>query len=200
MADEARVIESVCVFCGSNPGIDPAYRQIAVAMGAGVATRKLRLVYGGGRTGLMGALADAALAHNGEVIGIIPQDLMRREVGHTGLTELRVVNTMHERKALMAQLSDAFVAMPGGLGTLEEIFEVWTWAQLGIHAKPVALLNAAGYYDPLIEFIEHAVAHEFVPASHREMMIVESDVATLIDRLNAHRAPPVGKWLEFGQT
>ena len=169
-------------------------------MGAELARRNIRLVYGGGRTGLMGAIADAALANKGQITGVIPHDLMQREVGHTGLDDLRVVNSMHERKALMAELSDAFVAMPGGLGTLEELFEVWTWAQLGIHNKSVALLNVAGYYDPLLQFLEHAVAEQFVPASHRAMMIVESDVGRLIDQLGSHRPPPTGKWLDLNQT
>lgn len=194
------MIKSVCVFCGSNSGNDDLYRAAAEAMGRQLAARSIRLVYGGGRTGLMGALADSALAHGGNVIGIIPHDLMKREVGHTGLTELRVVNSMHERKALMAELSDAFVAMPGGLGTLEEIFEVWTWAQLGIHKKPVALLNAGGYFDGLIAFLDHAVTQKFVPAEHRAMMIVETVPAVLIQRLNRQKPPAGEKWLELEQT
>ena len=194
------MIQSVCVFCGSNPGLSDSYREAAEQMGAEVARRNIRLIYGGGRTGLMGAMADAALANKGQITGVIPHDLMQREVGHTGLDDLRVVNSMHERKALMAELSDAYVAMPGGLGTLEELFDVWTWAQLGIHSKSIALLNVAGYYDPLLEFLEHAVAEQFVPASHCEMMIVESDVGKLIDQLGSHRSPPTGKWLDLNQT
>lgn len=193
-------MKSVCVFCGSNPGADAVYKKAAEAMGAELARRGLRLVYGGGRTGLMGALADAMIAAKAEVIGVIPHDLMRREVGHTGINDLRVVNSMHERKAMMAQLADAFVALPGGLGTLEELFEVWTWAQLGIHKKPVALLNVAGYYDPMIQFIEHAVAKEFVPQDHRDVLLVGDTPAKLLDDLANYQPPVTGKWLEFDQT
>ena len=155
-------LSTVCVFCGSNGGADPAYVQAAEAVGRGLAgrglaQRGLRVVYGGGKVGMMGAVADAARAEGGEVIGVIPQAIFDLEIGHTGLDDLRVVGSMHERKALMAELSDAFIALPGGIGTLEEVFEVYTWAQLGIHSKPLGLIDVAGYYQPLVDFLDHAV-------------------------------------------
>jgi uncharacterized protein (TIGR00730 family) len=157
-------------------------------------------VYGGGSIGIMGALADAVLEQGGKVIGIIPRPLWDREVGHRGLTELRLVNTMHERKALMAELADGFIALPGGIGTLEEFFEVWTWAQLGIHTKPCGLLNVSGYFDSLLAFLEHAVSEQFIRDRHREMVVVETDVEALLERLMAYRAPKVSKWLERDET
>jgi uncharacterized protein (TIGR00730 family) len=148
----------------------------------------------------MGALADAVLEQGGKVIGIIPRPLWDREVGHRGLTELRLVNTMHERKALMAELADGFIALPGGIGTLEEFFEVWTWAQLGIHTKPCGLLNVSGYFDSLLAFLEHAMSEQFIRDRHREMVVVETDVEALLERLMAYRAPKVSKWLERDET
>ena len=185
----------VCVFCGSIPGALPDYAAAARRFGTALAERGIGLVYGGGSVGLMGVLADAALAAGGEVVGVIPRALHAREIGHAALTDLRVVETMHERKALMADLADGFVALPGGLGTLEEIFEVWTWAQLGIHAKPCGVLNAAGYFDPLLAFLDHAVAERFVRETHRAMMLVEPDPDALLRRMAAYRAPAVPKWL-----
>src|SRR5688500_12889688 len=155
------MMKAVCVFCGSSTGADPRYVEAAKAMGGEVARRGLTLVYGGARVGPMGALADAALAAGGDVIGVIPKPLMGKEVAHAGLTQLRIVNSMHDRKALMAELSDGFVALPGGMGTMEELFEVFTWGQLGLHAKPAGLLNTAGYYDPLIKFFDHAAKQGF---------------------------------------
>ena len=163
-------LRSVCVFCGASPGASPVYQEAAVALGRHLADRGLTLVYGGGAVGLMGTVADAALAAGGEVIGIIPQSLQEAEIGHKGLTRLEVVDGMHARKARMAELADAFVALPGGLGTLEELFEVWTWGQLGYHAKPLGLLEVNGFYDPLLTFLDHLVDERFVRAEHRGML------------------------------
>lgn len=160
-------LRSVCVFCGASPGASPVYQEAAVALGRHLAERGLTLVYGGGAVGLMGTVADAALAAGGEVIGIIPQSLQEAEIGHKGLTRLEVVDGMHARKARMAELADAFIALPGGLGTLEELFEVWTWGQLGYHAKPLGLLEVNGFYDPLLTFLDHLVDERFVRAEHR---------------------------------
>jgi uncharacterized protein (TIGR00730 family) len=194
------VIRSLCVFCGSSAGSKPAFLGAAIALGKVLTAQKIRLVYGGGRVGLMGAIADSVLNSGGEVTGVIPHHLVAREVAHPGLSDLRIVESMHQRKALMAELSDAFVALPGGLGTLEEFFEVWTWGQLGLHAKPYALLNVDGFYDPLVRFIDQLVDLKFVKAEHRQMLIVESDVARLPDRLSTHRAPVVAKWIDRGTT
>jgi uncharacterized protein (TIGR00730 family) len=176
-------LRSVCVFCGSNPGTDPAYVAAAQAVGAALAERGIGVVFGGGRVGLMGALADAAQAAGGRVTGVIPSDLMAREIGHTGIDDLRVVGSMHERKALMAELSDAFVALPGGIGTLEELFEVYTWAQLGIHAKPIGLLDVAGFYAPLAAFLDQLVEHGFLPRTTRDALTVSGDFAELLAAL-----------------
>lgn len=175
---------SICVFCGSSPGVDGALTDVARDFGSMLARRGLTLVYGGARRGLMGALADAALEDGGRVTGVIPQGLWEREVGHTGLSELLVVDSMHERKALMAERAEAFVALPGGAGTLEELFEVWTWAQLGVHAKPCAALDVGGYYAPLLAFLDHGVREGFVRAAQRSTLVVDDDVARLLDRLD----------------
>ena len=193
-------MQRLCVFCGSNPGASPEYIEAARQSAKALVTRGLELVYGGGSIGIMGALADAVLEQGGKVIGIIPRPLWDREVGHRGLTELRLVNTMHERKALMAELADGFIALPGGIGTLEEFFEVWTWAQLGIHTKPCGLLNVSGYFDSLLAFLEHAVSEQFIRDRHREMVMVETDVEALLERLMAYRAPKVSKWLKCDET
>ena len=185
----------VCVFCGSSPGALPDYAAAARRFGAMLAERGVGLVYGGGSVGLMGVLADAVLAAGGEVVGVIPRALQAREVGHAALPDLRIVETMHERKALMAELADGFVALPGGLGTLEELFEVWTWAQLGIHAKPVALLNVAGFYDPLLALLDHMAREGFVRPQQRAMVLVADEPAALLDRLAAYRAPSAPQWL-----
>jgi uncharacterized protein (TIGR00730 family) len=176
-------LKRVCVYCGSHPGSRPAYLEAARATGTALARRGIELVYGGGRTGLMGAVADAALAAGGNVIGVIPQALVIREIAHLDLKDLRVVATMHERKALMAELADAFVALPGGFGTLEEICEVLTWAQLGLHRKPCGLLNTDGFYDSLLAFLDHAAAEQFIRAQHRGMFVVEKDPERLLDLL-----------------
>lgn len=183
----------VCVFCGSSSGIKPAYAEAARATGRLIAQRGLGLVYGGGEVGLMGVLANAALEAGGEVIGVIPEALMRMEVGHPNLTALHVVATMHERKAMMAELSDGFIALPGGIGTLEELFEIWTWGQLGIHPKPLGFLDVAGYYDSLHAFLDHSVGEGFLKARHRAMTAVESDPATLLNRLAAYQPPDTVK-------
>jgi uncharacterized protein (TIGR00730 family) len=177
------VIRSVCVFCGSNAGNDPRFASAAREFGELLAKEGLALVYGGGHVGLMGILADAVLASGGKAIGVIPRALWDREVGHRGLTELHIVETMHERKAMMASLADAFVALPGGLGTLEEIFEVWTWAQLGIHAKPLGFLDVAGFYGTLLEFLDRGVEVGFIRPQYRAMAIVDTDPVALLRRL-----------------
>jgi uncharacterized protein (TIGR00730 family) len=190
----------LCVFCGSSPGANPAYRSAAETLGHELAGRGWGLVYGGGKVGIMGAVADATLAADGEVVGVIPQALMQKELGHTGITKLEVVSSMHERKKRMADLADGFVALPGGLGTLEEIFETLTWAQLGIHSKPCAFLNVEGYYDPLLEFLDRSVGERFVRAAHREMVLVENSPAALLDRIEAYDAPRIEKWMDREET
>jgi len=189
-------LRSVCVFCGSNPGADPAYAAAASAVGTTLATRGIRVVFGGGRVGLMGALADATLAAGGEIVGVIPRQLVALEVGHIGVEDLRVVESMHERKALMAELADAFIALPGGIGTFEELFEVYTWAQLGLHRKPLGLLDVAGYYAPLAAFLDHAVAQRFVRAETRALLAHDDDLDVLLDRLERAEPPPQPRWLD----
>ena len=174
---------SICVYCGSRDGVDPACAMAATRVGAEIGRRGWQLVYGGGRAGLMGRVADAALAAGGRVVGVIPRTLMEREVGHTGLSELHVVETMHERKRLMAERCDAFVALPGGIGTFEELFEVWTWRQLGYHDKPVGLLNVAGYYDALLGFLDQTVTGGFVAAPQRALLEVATDPVMLLDAI-----------------
>jgi uncharacterized protein (TIGR00730 family) len=186
---------SVCVFCGSSPGTDAALADVARDFGARLARRGMALVYGGARRGLMGALADAALEDGGRVTGVIPHGLWTREVGHTGLSELLVVDSMHERKALMAERSDAFVALPGGIGTLEELFEAWTWAVLGIHEKPIALLNVGGFFDPLLAMLDQMTAQGFLRDAHRRMLVVDDDAERLLDRLATYEPPAVQRWL-----
>jgi uncharacterized protein (TIGR00730 family) len=193
-------MESVCVFCGSSGGANPGYREAARRLGEVLAESGITLVYGGGHVGLMGEVADAVLRAGGRVTGVIPRALMEREVGHRGLSDLMVVETMHQRKARMAELSDAFVALPGGVGTLEEFFEIWTWGQLGIHRKPYGLLNVAEYYTPLIGFLDHMVREGFVRAPHREMVLVDGDPRSLLERLRVYRPPEVVKWIDSSKT
>jgi uncharacterized protein (TIGR00730 family) len=193
-------MRSICVFCGSSLGGRPAYRAAARQLGAVLASRRLRLVYGGARVGLMREVADAAMEAGGEVTGVIPEALRAREVAHTGLSDLRIVGSMHERKALMADLSDGFLAIPGGAGTLEEFFEVWTWAQLGIHHKPCGLLNVAGYFDGLLSFLDQAVGEQFLRREHRAMVLVDDDPERLLDRYAGYRAPDVEKWIRKEET
>ena len=186
----------ICVFTGSSDGRRPAYRTAATALGETLVSRGYELVYGGARVGLMGAVADAVLAAGGHVIGIIPEALVAREVAHTGLPDLRVVSSMHERKALMADLSDGFIAMPGGWGTLEELFEVLTWGQLGLHAKPCGLLNVEGYFDPLLAFLTHAFEEQFVRTEYGRLLQVSASATVLLDLLGSFGSPQSGKWID----
>ncbi|HLT39843.1 MAG TPA: TIGR00730 family Rossman fold protein [Enhygromyxa sp.] len=190
----------VCVFCGSATGARPQYALAAERFAEALASRGLGLVYGGGHVGLMGVLADAALAAGCEVIGVIPQALHEREIGHPGLTELHVVDSMHERKAKMAALSDAFVVLPGGLGTLEEMFEVWTWGQLGFHQKPVGLLDVEQFWQPLITMLDRMVDEGFIVAEYRRMLGVDDDPIRLLERMSEWQPPEVAKWIRAGQT
>ncbi len=192
-------IKRICVYCGASPGARPQYVHAAKELGRELASRGITLVYGGGATGLMGTVARAALEKGGEVIGVIPQSLMDRELGLKTVSELRVVSSMHERKAMMAELSDAFIAMPGGLGTAEEFFEAATWAQLGFHKKACALLNVDGFYDKLAVFIEHMSAEKFVDPAHAAMIIVEPTVQGVLDRIAGYRPPTVdkAKWVRM---
>ena len=176
-------MKSICVYCGANPGASPLYAETARAMAAALVDANLALVYGGGNVGLMGIIADEVLRLGGEVTGVIPTQLVEREVGHTGLTRQFIVKDMHERKAMMSQLSDGFIAMPGGMGTLEELFEMLTWSQLGIHSKPVGLLNAGGFYDKLVDFIAHAREEGFIKPQHAAMLRVSDDPKLLIQKL-----------------
>jgi uncharacterized protein (TIGR00730 family) len=193
-------VRRVCVYAGSNPGSDPAFAEAARGFAAELSRRGIGLVYGGGKVGLMGVLADTVLEAGGEAIGVMPQALIDREIGHPGLSKLEVVDSMHERKARMAELADAFVAVPGGIGTLEELIEVYTWSQLGIHQKACGVLNVNGYYDHLAAFLDHAVAAGFLRPQHRAVLSVADEPAELLDRLAAYQPPAVGKWLELEET
>jgi uncharacterized protein (TIGR00730 family) len=191
----AAAMKRVCVFCGSSPGRESRYLDAADRLGHEIVRRGLELVYGGSHVGLMGRIADAVLAAGGQATGVIPQSMVDREIAHTGLSDLCIVKTMHERKALMEQLSDAFVAMPGGMGTLEEVCEIFTWGQLGLHTKPCGLLNVAGYYAPFLQLLDGAVEAGFLRPAHREMVLVDENPASLLDQFEAYRAPTVTKWL-----
>jgi uncharacterized protein (TIGR00730 family) len=190
----------ICVFTGSRHGARSEYAEVAKQLGRDLVARNYGLVYGGGNVGLMTVIADTVLELKGHVTGVIPDSLVSKEVAHTGLTDLRVVNSMHERKALMAELSDGFIALPGGIGTMEEFFEVLSWAQLGIHEKPCGLLNVAGYYDPLMQFFDHAVAQDFIKAKHRALLLVESEPAKLLDRFEKIFAAQPAKHFERAVT
>lgn len=194
------MLRRICVFCGASSGNRPAYAAAAKRVGRELAERGIGLVYGGGNIGLMGTVADACLEAGGYVIGVIPQALVAKEVAHKRLSDLRIVASMHERKAMMAELSDAFVAMPGGFGTFEEWFEVVTWAQLGLHVKPCALLNVDGYYDPLIALIDHAVKEGFINSMHRQLLLSGSDAHQLIDKLVTWRPMRVEKYISRAET
>jgi uncharacterized protein (TIGR00730 family) len=189
-------LEKVCVFCGSNIGTHSEYRQAAVSLGRLLVEQGIGIVYGGARLGLMGAMADAALAAGGEVTGVMPQSLVDREIAHTGLTKLHIFHSMHERKQLMADLSDAFIALPGGFGTLEEFCEVLTWNQLGIHGKPCGLLNVRGYYDGLLALFDHGVSEGFIPHQHRSAIVTDSDPRQLLDRLAEYEPVVATKWMD----
>jgi len=193
-------MRAVCVYCGSGAGADPVYLEAARGLGETLARRGLGLVYGGARIGLMGAAADAALATGGAVVGVIPESLRSRELAHDGLTELVVVDSMHERKAIMAERADAFLALPGGLGTLEELFEVLTWAQLGIHTKPCGVLDVAGYYRPLLSFLDRAVDQGFVTQLSRDLLMVGDDAGKLLDRFAGYEPAPRRRWLDATET
>ena len=191
------MIQSICVFCGSSRGKDEKYLQMAKEVGQELLKNHLRLVYGGGKVGLMGSVAETVMQQQGEVIGVIPQFLYEKEVGYEGVSELRIVQTMHQRKALMAELSDAFIVLPGGLGTLEEFFEVITWSQLHIHEKPCGILNVNGYYDLLLQFLDHSVNEQFIRAEHRAGLIVEENPKRLMERVMTEKLtmPDKATWL-----
>jgi uncharacterized protein (TIGR00730 family) len=193
-------MKRICVYCGSSNGTRQSYIEAARALGASLVRRGFGLVYGGSNVGLMGALADTVLAQGGEVIGIIPEPLVAREVAHTGLSDLRVVGSMHERKALMSELADAFIAMPGGFGTLEEFCEIVTWVQLGLHRKPCGLLNVAGYYDGLLSFLNHAVAEGFILPKYKAIILADSEPDDLLERISKYEAPPLRKWIDRDET
>ena len=186
---------SICVYCGSSNHVHERYHVAAAALGAHLATNGQRIVYGGGRVGLMNTVAEHALANGGEVIGVIPEKLLELELARNDLTELKIVQTMHERKALMADLADAFIALPGGYGTLEELFEAITWAQLRYHDKPVGLLNVAGYYDSLLAFLDHATSEQFVRPMHRELLCVDDQIEELLEQLAHARPPDLSQWI-----
>lgn len=189
-------MKSICVYCGSSVGSREEYTEVAASFGRLLAVSGIRIVYGAGNIGLMGVIADAALEAGGEVVGVIPEALVERELAHQELSELHVVNSMHERKAMMADLSDAFVALPGGFGTFEELCEALTWLQLGIHHKPCGLLNVAGYYDPLVAMFDRAVDDQFLRPQHRALLVIDDDPRSLLDRLHDAQPPEVHKWLD----
>ncbi len=188
-------IQSICLFCGSNKGTRAAYEQAACELGRTLAQRDIALVYGGGNVGLMGIAADATLAAGGRVIGVIPGFLREKELAHQGLSELHVTQTMHERKALMEDLSGGFVALPGGFGTYDELFEMLTWGQLSVHSKPIGLLNVDGFFDPLLAMIRHSVAEGFVAEGNLQLFVVADNIDELLAKMNAYRSAPVNKWL-----
>jgi uncharacterized protein (TIGR00730 family) len=190
-------LKRVCVFCGSSFGGNPAYVNAARNLGEAIAKRNICLVYGGARVGLMGEIASTVMRAKGEAIGVIPKDLVDKEVAHGGLTELRIVGSMHERKSLMAELSDGFIALPGGFGTIEEIFEVITWAQLSFHDKPCGFLNINGYYDHLIKFLDHSVEENFIVPEHRAMILIDDDPNSLLDKFSKYEPPVIdkAKWI-----
>ena len=191
----------VCVFCGSSPGARPAYAEAAEELATLLVADGIGVVYGGGGVGLMGKLADAVLAQGGEITGVIPHALVDREIGHSGVHDMRTVGSMHERKALMAELSDAFVALPGGIGTLEELVEVFTWSQLGLHRKPCGVLDVEGYYEELAAFLDHAVRERFLREEHRSTLIVEREPAALLERMTAYRPDAIQpKWIDRDET
>jgi len=196
----ANPLQRVCVYCASNEGARPEYLDAAREMGTLIAHQGSALVFGGGRVGLMGAMADAALAAGGEVIGVMPRGLVEREVAHRGLTALHVVDSMHERKALLSDMADAFITLPGGIGTLEEFFETWTWAQLGVHQKPIGLLDVAGYWRPLIEMLAHAEGEGFFHGTPRDGLVIETDATRLLERLRTCEPPSVRRWLRQAET
>jgi uncharacterized protein (TIGR00730 family) len=193
-------VKNICVYCGSSSGRLESYSDAARALATELVSRNIGLVYGGAGIGIMGTLADRVLELGGRAVGIIPKSLVRKEIVHYDLTELHVTQSMHERKSMMADLSDGFIALPGGIGTLEEIFEIWTWAQLGFHGKPCGLFNVEGYFNALIAFLDHSTSERFVKQAHRQMLIVESDPKVLLDRFSSYSPPVVKKWVQEGET
>ncbi len=193
-------INSICIYCGSSPGRLEAYGSAAYALAESLVSRNIRLVYGGAGIGIMGMVADQVLKLGGQAIGVIPKALAHKEVAHKNLTQLHITQSMHERKMLMAELADGFIALPGGIGTLEELFEIWTWAQLGFHNKPCGLLNVEGYYDSLIRFLDHVLAEQFVKIHHHALLIVETDPGALLDRYAIYQPPPVKHWVDKDET
>ncbi|PMC34025.1 TIGR00730 family Rossman fold protein [Bacillus sp. UMB0899] len=193
-------MKRISVFCGSSPGASPLYLEAAEKLGHQLAKEGITLVYGGSKLGVMGTVANASLQAGGEVIGVIPKMLMERELAHTNLTELILVNTMHERKAKMEQLSDGFIILPGGPGTMEEFFEVYTWAQLGEHQKPIGMINANQYYDKLLAFFDHMIREEFLKPEYHSMVIVEQDAQELINKFRTYKPPLLTKWITPEQT
>jgi uncharacterized protein (TIGR00730 family) len=194
-----RAMERLCVFSGSSPGARPDYERAAEELGRALAARGIGLVYGGASVGLMGIVADAMLDAGGDAVGVIPRALVDREIAHPGLSDLRIVGSMHERKALMAELADGFVALPGGMGTLEELFEVYTWTQLGLHSKPLGLLDVRSYYAKLVAFLDHAVEERFLTVEHREMLVVEERADALLEAFRRWRPPARTKWIDRAQ-
>jgi uncharacterized protein (TIGR00730 family) len=193
-------LKNICVYCGSSPGRLDLYADAARKVAEALVKRDLGLVYGGASVGIMGVVADHVLALGGRVYGVIPESLASREIAHSGLTELHITRSMHERKTMMEELADGFIALPGGIGTLEELFEIWTWAQLGLHHKPCGLLNVAGYFDALHTFLDHTVAEGFVQPVVRSMLMVENDPDLLLERFADYRSPRLKKWVEEGET
>ena len=193
-------MKRLCVYCGSSSGRQPDYARVARQLARAMVSRNIDLVYGGASIGIMGEIANAVLEEGGDVIGIIPKGLFVKEVAHTGITELREVDSMHERKALMADLSDGFIALPGGLGTIEEILEIITWSQLGMHRKPCGLLNVCHYYDKLIDFLDHAVSEQFIKTSHRSTILIDERVDVLLEKFEAYKTPETEKWINRKST
>ncbi len=190
-------MKRICVYCGSAVGASPVYVEAAERLAVELVERNIELVYGGAQVGVMGAIANAVLNAGGTVIGVLPVGLFRTEVPHAGLTELVEVNSLHERKGKMAELSDAFIALPGGLGTLEELFEILTWAQLGLHKNPVGLLNINGFYDKLLEYLNHAAAEKFIRPQHRDMLVVETSIAAMLEKFKSYKPPSGQKWVDL---
>jgi len=193
-------MKRLCVYCGSSSGRQPDYARIARQLARAMVNRNIDLVYGGASVGIMGEIANAVLEEGGDVIGIIPKGLFKKEVAHTGITELREVGSMHERKSLMADLSDGFIALPGGFGTIEEIFEIITWSQLGMHRKPCGLLNACRYYDKLIDFLDHAVSEQFIKTTHRSTILVDECPDALLEKFEVYKAPETAEWIDRKST
>jgi uncharacterized protein (TIGR00730 family) len=193
-------VKRICVFCGSSPGRHAQYSEAAIHLGETIARRGMGLIYGGGSVGLMGVVANSVLRAGGQVIGVIPKSLATKEVAHFDLEDLRVVESMHERKAMMADLADGFIALPGGMGTLEELCEILTWGQLGMHTKPCGVLNVDGYFDLFLEFLEHAVTEQFLKPKHRALLLVDQDPDRLLDAFGTYQPPKVAKWIDRGET